>query len=473
MSVQNKRLNVVGVYRGIIDGLIPPGSTARRSVGRWVLHPARDLLRRSIVRGRRLLAGDRRPADRSRILIVLHNAEGGVRETTRDLLSFLDSRFECFLLLASPWRLELLRHTPHGQDPLATWWLSRAWSHRRTRDEEHHRAYLEILGRVRPHLVHIRHLLGHTDELVDLCHRGAMPMVLSFHDYYMACPGIHLLDDNGRYCAGHCTPSRGQCRIPVPWLDDLPVLKAGYLDDWRTRVRAMLPSIDAFVTTSTASREVLVGVYPELAARDFRVIEHGRDFPVQLELATVPSPQGPVRIAVPGHLHYHKGSDFIRRLAEHDRQRQGVLELHFFGTTDPILREVGIHHGPYPRAAMASRLAAVRPSFVGLFSVWAETYSHTLTEAWALGVPVLGSGLGALGRRLRTHGGGWTVPVDDVGAAYRHILRIVGDPEDYRRQAARARIEAVPTVACMGRSYERLYSDLLGRTMLRPEASPP
>ena len=452
---------------------MPPASARRRWVHRWFLHACVTARARLVVRGRELLEGPRRPpGERPRVLVVLHDAVGGVRETTRDLLSSLDRRFECFVLTGSPTRLELLRHTCHGLDPQGSWWLHRAWSHQREGDAEHRAAYLALLDRVRPDLVHIRHLLGHTDELVELCHRRRVPMVLSFHDYYMACPGIHLLDDQGRYCAGQCTPSRGQCRIPVPWLQDLPVLKAGYLDAWRGRVRAMLARIDVFVATSQASLKVLLGVYPELARRELHVIEHGRDFAAQLELATVPPVCGPVRIAVPGHMHFHKGSEFLRLLEEHDREREDRFELHFFGTADPTLRRIGIHHGTYRRSELPSKLAILGVSFVGIFSVWPETYCHTLTEAWAMGIPVLASGLGAQGDRVRSHGGGWVVPVDDVAAAYREVLRVVADPEEYRRVAARARLDGEHTVERMGRAYDHLYSRLLAARSGREHANP-
>ena len=458
---QAKKLAREGAVR-LADALLPLGSLRRRRAEQWLVHRLRDLYAQLTIRTQRLLHRQQDAGPRPRVLYILHDAAGGIRETTKDLLSAIHPRFECFLLTATPSRLALLRYTPYGLEPLQSWWLSSPWSHRLSRDEQHGHVYRTVLDRLDPDLVHVRHLLGHTDELIELCHERGSPILLSFHDYYMACPGIHLLDDRDRYCAGHCTPSRGQCRIPVPWLHDLPVLKAGYLESWRDRVREMMPRMAAFVTTSQASRDVLLGVYPELAERDFRVIEHGRDFPAQEQLASFLLPGGPVRVALPGHLHFHKGSDFVRRLKEYDRDRENLLELHFLGTTDPSLRDLGVHHGPYPRSRLSSLVAAIRPSFVGIFSIWPETYCHTLTEAWSVSIPVFASDLGALRKRVRAHGGGWTIPVDDIERAYQEIVRVVRDPDEYRREAGRARIDREMTVTAMGRSYEQLYEDLLG-----------
>lgn len=448
--------------RRLVGRLVPPGSRRRRAVARSLALPMRDLLVRLRIRGRRMMSDAGSPATaRPRLLFVLHEAPGGTRETTLDLASALDPSFECFLLEGSPWRLSLSRATPHGIEPLARHWLSRPWSQSEDREAEHSRIYTSLLERLDPAIVHVRHLLGHTDDLVDLCEQRRLPIVLSFHDFYMACPGIHLIDDLGHYCAGRCTPSRGQCRIPISWLAGLPVLKQGYLESWRRRVGGLLPRVAAFVTTSQSTSDVLLDVYPQLVGSDFRVIAHGRDFAEQLDLADPPEVGRPVRIALLGHLHPHKGSELARRLVEYDRARENRLELHFFGTTDPALRGYGIDHGPYDRAKLADHLATVRPSFVGIFSLWPETYCHTLTEAWSLGIPVLTTDLGAQAERVRTGGGGWTVPVDDVPAIYREILRIVSAPDEYHREASRARHDPERTVAWMGRQYEELYRSVL------------
>ncbi|MDD3984506.1 MAG: hypothetical protein PHY59_01120 [Methanobacterium sp.] len=48
----------------------------------------------------------------------------------------------------------------------------------------------------------------------------------------------------------------------------------------------------------------------------------------------------------------------------------------------------------------------IKPSFIGIFSICPETYSHTLTEAWTCGIPVLATEIGALKERIIKNGGG-------------------------------------------------------------------
>ena len=467
---------------------VNPRSPTRRQVERWIVVPILDLLARTrlrwneTIRGRSRVAGLEarlrraarydwkrpgrpgqapNPGAIPRVLFVLHDAEGGVYTPNRDELSSIHDRFEAFLLTATPARLKLYRYSPHGVDPLKTWWLRDRWSHQLKRSHEHREIYRTVMSRLGVDLVHIRHLLGHTEDLIAVCSELGIPTVLSFHDFYLACPTIHLIDDRGHYCTGHCTPTREQCRIPVDWLEDLPVLKQGYLEQWRARVQGILPEISVFVTTSQSTRDLLVDLYPELADRDFRVIEHGRSFPRQLHLAEVPKPDGPIRIVAAGHLHYHKGSDFIRRLKEYDRSHEDLLEFHFLGTIDEHLRGVGTEHGPYSRDRHASRVEVIRPGCFAIFSVWPETYCHTLTEAWSMGVPVFGSELGAVGDRLQAHGGGWTVPVDDVDGAYRKIVQVVRSPEHFDHGAGTACLRYVRPVTEMAKDYEEIYLLLL------------
>jgi len=40
-------------------------------------------------------------------------------------------------------------------------------------------------------------------------------------------------------------------------------------------------------------------------------------------------------------------------------------------------------------------------------SIWPETWCHTLTELWAVGLPVVGFNTGAVGERLQKTGAGW------------------------------------------------------------------
>jgi glycosyltransferase involved in cell wall biosynthesis len=114
-------------------------------------------------------------------------------------------------------------------------------------------------------------------------------------------------------------------------------------------------------------------------------------------------------------------------------------------------------HGPYQRDQFALRMREVRPAFVGIFSIWAETYAHTLSEAWAAGLPVLVTNLGAPKERVERHGGGWVLDHTDPARAYARILEICGDEDEYQRVRSQPGTAGIRSVAAMADDYDRLY----------------
>ncbi len=402
------------------------------------------------------------PSEKSRILFVLHDSPGGVWQTSLDLISALAPRYDCFVLMADPHRISLFKSDPLGRLLIRqkTWWLNRPWSLHRLRSQEHRDIYDEVLSKFQPDIIHVRHLLGHTLDLPDLCAETDTLLVLSLHDYFCICPSIYLVNEAGAFCASSCVQTSCECAISFPWLADISPLNTTWLDNWRTQMKFLFSKTSAFFTTSQATRRVFTEAYPELDHQSFSVIEHGRDFAGQQQQASLPKPGEPLRIAIPGHLRVHKGSKFIRSLWKIDQQQGNHLEFHFFGTVDHHLRNVGASHGPYDREDLPRLLADLKPSFVGVFSLWPETYCHVLNEAWSVGVPVLVSDLGAPKERVERHGGGWTLPADDPAKAYTMILEIRDDPRAYHRQQERATIRDLPSTADMAKEYEQIYRSL-------------
>jgi GT2 family glycosyltransferase/glycosyltransferase involved in cell wall biosynthesis len=397
-------------------------------------------------------------AARERALFVLHTGTGGTPQTNLDLMQRLQERYETLLLTIDGRNLRLFDVVGREREQVGSWQLDKPWNIVDTSREDYRRTFAEVLLRHDIDIVHIRHLLGHTLDAPDVCRRMGVPVLMSLHDFYMACPTIHLLDEQDRYCGGVCTPGAGTCRIPTKRLGDVPPLKHAWVHEWHRRVAEALRHVDALVTTSEDTRSVYRQVYPDLDV-PFHVIEHGRDLVQRHGLARPPEPGGWVRVLVPGNLGVNKGANLIARLVEIDRGRR--LEFHFLGATPPGFERYGVVHGTYERGEFDRRVAEIAPSFMGIFSIWPETYSHTLTEAWAAGVPVLASDIGVLRERVSKHGGGWLLDYADPERMYRQMLEIADDPEDYAREAARANLDGVRTTREMAADYERLYEVVL------------
>jgi len=402
--------------------------------------------------------------EKPRMLFILQEGGGGVPMTNTDLVSKISATHECYLLSSTGSQM-ILRAWENGQlVDKKRWSLPGVWSAKDHSNPAAQRIYFEVLTGLGIDLVHIRHLFKHSFDAPFICKQLGIPVVLSFHDYYFVCPSVHLLDQNAKYCGGECTPGLQQCTIPSPMLQDLPMLKE-YLPDWRRKVADVLDCCDAFVTTAESVREVHQRAYPQLMLKPFWVIEHGRDFTPVRTVATPPRPGETVRILVAGNIDPHKGSVLIRQLKDLDQE--GLLEFHFLGQTDAKLRDIGVHHGAYQRDDFPKLARTIRPSFAAVLSIWAETYSHTVTEAWSVGLPVLGSNLGAVGERIAKHGGGWVVDITGPAAVLTQIRQIVADPVDYQKKVEAASRVPLQRIDDMADGYRALYGRLLAGPALK------
>ena len=399
--------------------------------------------------------------DALRVLTVLHDAPGGVDRTSRDLLAALGTRVDASVLRADPFRMVLEGSDTKGRA------VDRAFHHRRPwQATDHRRAdfrelYRGVLDATRPNAVHLRHLLAHTFDLLDLCAERGVRVVVSAHDHYLVCPGVVLLDDQGRDCGGQCTEGRGQCQLPLPWLEGLPVLKSGYRKRWLTEVEEALGEVSAVVVTSQSSREILARSLPSLAER-IHQIPHGRDLE-RRDLAVPPSAGEATRILTLGKLDRHKGSRELAAVLEASLTQGPSIVLHHLGPPCPELRPyaprgVLVEHGPYSPAALPSLVEQIRPSLAILLPIWSETWSHTLTEALALGLPVIGSDRGAVGERLVETGGGWAVPADAPEVVLRRIEGLAVDLGAWGRAVDLVRQVDLGSCSSMAERYFTLLS---------------
>lgn len=376
------------------------------------------------------------PDVKPRILFVISTRTGGTPQTNQDLMHALGDRIEAFVLRCDAHTMEWLyfddcRYVELDNHRLAT--PIKAFPHR---SEEYDAVVAAWLVHYAVELVHIRHIAWHGLGLIDMAKALDLPIVFSFHDFYTVCPTVNLLDNENVFCAGRCTASVGQCQHQLWKEPDFPPLKHAAIHDWQNAFAALLEQCDQFVTTCDSARQLLLENYPQLSERPFHVIPHGRDFDRFGQFAASVRAQGIIRMLIPGNITESKGARLIEALGEvAERER---LELHILGTVTGRLQETPgvILHGPYLRSEFMDKVQAIEPHIGGVFSIWPETYCHTLTELWACGIPVIGFDLGAVGERIRASGAGWLAATTAEG-----VLRVVTALRDHPDEHAR-KIEA-------------------------------
>ena len=342
-----------------------------------------------------------------RVLYVLSTSTGGTPQTNQDLMNALDDRIEAFTLRCNASMVTLLYFKDDTYVEMEMHVLNepiKAFPHR---SDEYDAVVADWMVKYAIELVHIRHIAWHSLGLVDISKALGLPVIFSFHDFYTVCPTVKLLDDADQYCGGICTSSPGQCRHELWTEPDFPPLKNAAIQDWRRQFAPLLDKCDRFVTTTESAKKVIVTNYSNINDHDFWVIPHGRDFSRFEQLAPPIIKNENIRILVPGNISKAKGATIINALAA--VATQAGIELHLLGdvSEDVEITDGVIFHGVYQRQQFAEKVRQIKPHVGGIFSIWPETYCHTLTELWSCGVPVIGFDFGAVGERLRQSSAGW------------------------------------------------------------------
>lgn len=270
-----------------------------------------------------------------------------------------------------------------------------------------------------------------------------------------------------------------QRALPLPWfvtLHDLgfvnpdafsaPVLKPD--PAWIAEVESTLSGAAAVLAPSTFVRDLAAELFPAVRCA---VIPPGIDLSRLRDTASIPpefATHAPAhRVAVVGAIGPHKGSGLLDSLV--DRLNGSGIGIIIIGYTDSQLRRgwssLGRYyvHGPYIDEELPALLAAYGAEVALFPNRLPESFSYTLSEVWAAGVPVIVPEDGALMERVATHGGGWmlTAPFSpkEAAALLKRLLAPESAPE---RSRVKSRIDPrdparIPTLEAMARDIDALY----------------
>ena len=324
------------------------------------------------------------------------------------------------------------------------------------------RIFERLLVEIDPDVVLVTHLLYHSPGDVDVAHRWGVPVVLELHDHFAICPRAHLQrtsgdpcdgPEGGRACARYCFP-------------DLPETELR----WALRAKSFAEAVrgaDEVVAPSRFLAEELAplrGSGPPIRVLDNAVPELGpvlrpeRDADARLHLASIG--------VTTAHKGFHVVLDALRlaeiparytifgiplqpaasELREAAEEIPG-LELRLFGGFQPA-------HLP---VLLADADVAIVPSLVP------ETFSIVAREAFACGVPVIASRIGALPEAIRPGEDGWLFePGDSIELA--ELIGRIDENRDLLSDAAE-RVRSSDLVSVRERTIrvERLLEEVVAR----------
>jgi GT2 family glycosyltransferase/glycosyltransferase involved in cell wall biosynthesis len=374
------------------------------------------------------------------ILHIMHDHGGGTEYHVRALIAAASSTFHQYLLIAvgEAWQLE-----EHAGSEIHSYDFHR-------RDGEPWPDLLRgLCARFGIELIHLHNISGCREGLLTALGEVDVPYGYTVHDLNFACPTITFLNADQRFCGG-VTESQvcGACLYAQPDFASIDI------DGWRSRHRVLLDKAAFVIAPSHWAADILRRYFPQ---RAIDVIPHGnatgmgRADAINAPLTMVDD--GRPVVAVLGAIGPDKGARRLERLVEMTRQRNLHLRWVLIGYLDrgrePWQSPDGTFtmHGPYDSRALRALLAEYRVALVAYPSAGPETFSYTLSEAWAAGLPAVVPPIGALADRVASTGGGWVLTDEEWQSEGMMLDRIASLFEPSRKEefaAVVARTRAVP-----------------------------
>lgn len=295
-------------------------------------------------------------------------------------------------------------------------------------------AFDRVLAQFQPELVHIQHLMGLPTTLLDCLQRRHIPFVVTLHDFWWVCANAQLITNySGEICNGpslwincaRCALARSQSSALWPAMPALALMLArrGSVLNHMLGQAARLVAPSAFVKQWYVEHGV-----PEAQVQ---VLAHGIDCPAQATGSR--GEERALRFFYAGGLSWQKG---IHVLIEAFTAVEGPCELWIAGDESfdveyserlHAAASANVHFlGPLSRQQIWETLAQV--DVVVVPALWYETFSLIVHEAFAAGVPVVTSRLGALAEAVRHEVDGFLVEPGNLADWQTTLQKLVESP---------------------------------------------
>lgn len=399
------------------------------------------------------------------VLHVVHGHGGGTEHHARALIDASRSVYRHYLVVAvgESWQVE-----EHGGGGAV-----RTFDFCRQPDETWPAFIGGLCATLRIGLIHLHNISGARDGLIEALATLGLPYGYTAHDLSFACPTILFLGADGRYCfeqtdAAVC----GACLRAQPTFAHIDI------EAWRARHRALLAGAAFVIAPSRWVASALERYFPGLsidviahAAPGVWAMGSGESVPASTPVAregpALPG-DGVPTVAVLGAVGPDKGARQLERMAQIVRTEGFAVRFVLIGYMDvqhgPWQSEDAVLtvHGRYDPRDLPALLAHYCVQLVAFPSAGPETFSFTLSETWAAGLPVIVPPFGALAERVAGTGAGWLwneAEWRDEAAMLARILELVGaaNAEALVAAAACARGMPQPTLVEMAGRTLALY----------------
>lgn len=367
---------------------------------------------------------DHRPVQ----LHIMHFWGGGLDRWVRD---FGNADVAAINLLLASYRIGetggqrlVLYSNPEARVPIRVWDIAQPIRSSASGSIEYRRILDQIVAEFEVEAIIVSSLIGHA---LDALTQPVRTLVVC-HDFYPICQAVN--PQFGKTCERCTLEDLRACAKSNP-LNRIFVDQPS--EDWHAMRGLFVDHILAhrieMVVPSPSVATTLRNLEPRLQQAPIHVIAHGIDFEVPKLPIPARSSTQPLRIVVLGRLSPQKGTELLRQACEGLRPYAEVTLLGCGQNGVRLAEECGWKHVErYDLAALPDLLKSLAPHAGLLPSVVPETFSYTLSELWALGVPPIASALGSFRDRITDEESGFLFE-PDAGALVALVRRLHVRPE--------------------------------------------
>jgi len=394
------------------------------------------------------------------VLHVMHDHGGGTETHVRALIDASRRRWRHYLAIAVGDRWQIEEHRGDGR--ILTYEFTR-------QPNERWSGFIAgLCATFGVSLVHLHNISACREGLLAGMPDAGVPYGYTVHDLNFACPTITFLEAGRMYCGAQTDV--GRC---TPCLAAQPDFAGINIQDWRMRHAKLIEGAAFVVAPSQWAAQTFARYFP---ARVPTVISHGHAAaPARTQgprtAVVLPDDDVPT-VAVLGAIGPDKGARRLEKIVDLARQHQAPVRFVLIGYLDVQHASWQSEdarftvHGRYAPGDLADLLAHYRVELVLYPSAGPETFSYTLSEAWAAGRPVLVPPIGALAERVEGTGAGFVMTEQewrDEEAMLARIVTLVGERRDsVLRPAGRAaRAVTHATLGHMADATIALYATAL------------
>ncbi len=378
------------------------------------------------------------------LLHILHGWGGGAERWVRDYAA-ADTHHHHLVLIArgSPQRhlhgewLQL--HDARCLDvPLHRWPLPRPIADTAVGDA----AYRSLLDHIVRHCcvdaIVVSSLIGHSLDAL----RSGLPTVCVVHDHYPLWPLLHHDFGDPGLAFDDAQRVRDVAALAVEGM-----FAERDVAHWKTLretcVRDLLAARATLVAPSHSALAHHLRLAPELAALPQQVIAHGlAAWPADAPRLPPPA-RDRLRLVMLGRVREGKGARLLAAALPRLREHAELFLLGAGADAHALFGERDVHVLlDYRRDDLPALLASLQADAALLLPTVAETFSYTLSELRSLGLPVIGTRVGALIERIEDGVDGFLV-APDADALVARVAALARDPQALAR--VRARLAAPST----------------------------